>query len=238
MFVGGLRALLLQSLHPLAMAGVADHSDYRGDPWGRLQRTSTFLAVTTFGPAADAQRAVDRIRGIHQRVREPLRTAAHTTLPTRTCWNGCTSPRSTASCLPTGSTERARWTRVVATDTWPTPPASRWLSAYPTRREASANCTTSSRTFAPSCAAPLPHGMPPDFCYSLPRCRSRRGFRTGCWPLRRGDAAGMGANAVAAALLSACRGHCDPDGGARGGRWHPLGHDGMSTRWGRVATPR
>lgn len=69
MFVGGLRALLLQSLHPLAMAGVADHSDYRGDPWGRLQRTSTFLAVTTFGPATDAARAVDRVRGIHQRVR-------------------------------------------------------------------------------------------------------------------------------------------------------------------------
>ncbi|MGX9791877.1 oxygenase MpaB family protein [Mycobacterium sp. MMS18-G62] len=69
MFVGGLRALLLQSLHPLAMAGVAGHSDYRGDPWGRLQRTSTFLAVTTFGPADDAQRAVDRVRGIHRRVR-------------------------------------------------------------------------------------------------------------------------------------------------------------------------
>jgi uncharacterized protein (DUF2236 family) len=68
MFVGGLRALLLQSLHPLAMAGVAEHSDYRGDPWGRLQRTSTFLAVTTFGTAADAQRAVDRVRGIHRRV--------------------------------------------------------------------------------------------------------------------------------------------------------------------------
>ena len=68
MFVGGLRALLLQSLHPLAMAGVADHSDYRGDPWGRLARTSTFLAVTTFGTATDAQRAVDRVRGIHTRV--------------------------------------------------------------------------------------------------------------------------------------------------------------------------
>jgi len=68
MFVGGLRALLLQSLHPLAMAGVAEHSDYRGDPWGRLQRTSTFLAVTTYGPADDAQHAVDRVRGIHQRV--------------------------------------------------------------------------------------------------------------------------------------------------------------------------
>ena len=68
MFVGGLRALLLQSLHPLAMAGVAEHSDYRGDPWGRLQRTSAFLAVTTFGPADDAQRAVDKVRGIHRRV--------------------------------------------------------------------------------------------------------------------------------------------------------------------------
>jgi uncharacterized protein (DUF2236 family) len=69
MFVGGLRALLLQSLHPLAMAGVAGHSDYKGDPWGRLQRTSTFLAVTTFGTATDAQRAVDKVRGIHRRVR-------------------------------------------------------------------------------------------------------------------------------------------------------------------------
>jgi uncharacterized protein (DUF2236 family) len=68
MFVGGLRALLLQSLHPLAMAGVAEHSDYRGDPWGRLQRTSAFLAVTTFGTATDAQRAVDKVRGIHRRV--------------------------------------------------------------------------------------------------------------------------------------------------------------------------
>lgn len=68
MFVGGLRALLLQSLHPLAMAGVAEHSDYRGDPWGRLQRTSTFLATTTFGCAADAQGAVDHVRRIHRYV--------------------------------------------------------------------------------------------------------------------------------------------------------------------------
>src|SRR3954468_11467774 len=68
MFVGGLRALLLQSLHPLAMAGVADHSDFRADPWGRLQRTAMFLAVTTFGTAGDAQRAVDKVRGIHRRV--------------------------------------------------------------------------------------------------------------------------------------------------------------------------
>jgi uncharacterized protein (DUF2236 family) len=68
MFVGGLRALLLQSLHPLAMAGVAAHSGYRGDPWGRLQRTGHFLAVTTFGSAADAENMVARIRQIHTRV--------------------------------------------------------------------------------------------------------------------------------------------------------------------------
>lgn len=69
MWVGGLRALLLQSLHPLAMAGVAGHSGYRGDPWGRLERTSTFLAFTTFGAADDAQAMVDRIRAVHDRVR-------------------------------------------------------------------------------------------------------------------------------------------------------------------------
>lgn len=69
MFVGGLRALLLQSLHPQAMAAVAGHSGYRGDPWGRLQRTSTFLAVTTFGTAEDAERVVGHVREVHERVR-------------------------------------------------------------------------------------------------------------------------------------------------------------------------
>jgi uncharacterized protein (DUF2236 family) len=69
MFVGGLRALLLQSLHPLAMAGVALHSDYRHDPWGRLQRTADFLAATTYGPAEQAEAACRRVRAVHQRVR-------------------------------------------------------------------------------------------------------------------------------------------------------------------------
>ncbi len=68
MFVGGLRALLFQSLHPLAMAGVAQHSDYRRDPWGRLQRTADFLAATTFGPASQAQRAVDTVHRVHRHV--------------------------------------------------------------------------------------------------------------------------------------------------------------------------
>lgn len=68
MFVGGLRALLLQSLHPLAMAGVAEHSDYRSDPWRRLQRTADFLAATTYGPVEEAERAVARVKSVHERV--------------------------------------------------------------------------------------------------------------------------------------------------------------------------
>lgn len=69
MFVGGIRALLLQSMHPLAMAAVDAHSGFRGDPWGRLQRTSTFLAETTFGTIEDADRAVAVVRAVHERVR-------------------------------------------------------------------------------------------------------------------------------------------------------------------------
>jgi len=65
MFVGGLAALLLQSWHPRAMAAVAAHSGYRGDPWGRLQRTSAFLAVTAFGTADHAGQATRAVRQIH-----------------------------------------------------------------------------------------------------------------------------------------------------------------------------
>lgn len=68
MFVGGLAALLLQSLHPRAMAAVAGHSGYRSDPWGRLQRTATFLATTTFGTVADAEQAVAVVRAVHARI--------------------------------------------------------------------------------------------------------------------------------------------------------------------------
>jgi uncharacterized protein (DUF2236 family) len=69
MLVGGLRALFLQVLHPLAMAGVADHSAYREDPLGRLARTGRFVAATTYGTSAEAARAVATVRAIHERVR-------------------------------------------------------------------------------------------------------------------------------------------------------------------------
>ena len=65
MFVGGIRALLLQSLHPRAMAAVSQHSGFRGDPWGRLQRTSAFLATTTYGSIQAAERLIGAINRIH-----------------------------------------------------------------------------------------------------------------------------------------------------------------------------
>jgi len=67
--VGGLRSLIIQSLHPLAMAGVADFSDYRRRPLVRLQRTSAYVAATTFGTTDQAHDAAARVRRIHKRVR-------------------------------------------------------------------------------------------------------------------------------------------------------------------------
>jgi len=69
MFPAGVTALLMQMLHPMAMAGVAGHSGYKGDPWGRLQRTSNYLATTTFGTVEDAEQMIGHVRGIHERVR-------------------------------------------------------------------------------------------------------------------------------------------------------------------------
>jgi uncharacterized protein (DUF2236 family) len=66
--VAGLRALMIQALHPLAMAGVDQHSDWRADPVGRLAATSAYLANITYGERAVAQRAAARVRRIHERV--------------------------------------------------------------------------------------------------------------------------------------------------------------------------
>jgi uncharacterized protein (DUF2236 family) len=67
--VAGLRALLVQALHPLAMAGVDQHSDWRRDPVGRLAATSSYLATVSFGDRAAAGRAAARVRRIHEHVR-------------------------------------------------------------------------------------------------------------------------------------------------------------------------
>ncbi|TWI50869.1 uncharacterized protein (DUF2236 family) [Pseudomonas duriflava] len=69
MLIGGIAALLLQMLHPLALAGVWDHSRFREDMLGRLRRTGQFIAATTFGSRADADRLIDKVRVIHTQVR-------------------------------------------------------------------------------------------------------------------------------------------------------------------------
>jgi uncharacterized protein (DUF2236 family) len=69
MLIGGLCALLLQTLHPLAMAGIADHSNYREDPLGRLGRTGSFVTGTTYGSTETAERLIRLVKRIHRKVR-------------------------------------------------------------------------------------------------------------------------------------------------------------------------
>ena len=72
MMVGGVAALLLQMLHPAVLAGVWDHSSFRGDMLGRLRRTARFIAVTTYGSCDEAEAAIADVRAIHARVRGTL----------------------------------------------------------------------------------------------------------------------------------------------------------------------
>lgn len=67
--VGAMRAVLIQALHPLAMAGVDQHSDWRRDPVGRLAATSAYEATITYGDRATASRAASRVRAVHEHVR-------------------------------------------------------------------------------------------------------------------------------------------------------------------------
>lgn len=65
MLAGGFGALMLQSLHPLAMAGVAEYSDYREDPLGRLSKTARYVTMTSFGPTHEAEAAIAKVRRAH-----------------------------------------------------------------------------------------------------------------------------------------------------------------------------
>ncbi|HEY8482890.1 MAG TPA: oxygenase MpaB family protein [Spirillospora sp.] len=69
MWVGGVRSLMLQALHPKAMWGVWQNSTFREDPFGRLQRTSDFVGVGTFGSPEEAEKAAYRVREIHRSLR-------------------------------------------------------------------------------------------------------------------------------------------------------------------------
>lgn len=68
MWIAGIRALYLQALHPRAVRGVAQNSDFRRDAWGRLLRTASFVGRITYGTTPAAEQAGARIRGIHRRL--------------------------------------------------------------------------------------------------------------------------------------------------------------------------
>jgi uncharacterized protein (DUF2236 family) len=68
MIVGGVAALMVQSLHPLAMAGVAEHSDYREAPLRRLSRTASFIGATTFASTPVSEGVIRTVKGVHRRV--------------------------------------------------------------------------------------------------------------------------------------------------------------------------
>ncbi|MGB7406213.1 MAG: oxygenase MpaB family protein, partial [Pacificimonas sp.] len=72
MMIGGVSALFLQMLHPGALGGVWDHSDFRKDMLGRLRRTARFIGVTTFGQLDDAEAAIARVRQVHDYVKGTL----------------------------------------------------------------------------------------------------------------------------------------------------------------------
>jgi uncharacterized protein (DUF2236 family) len=69
LWIAGIRALLLQAVHPAAMAGMLQHSDFRADPWGRLRRTADYVGVVTFGSNAEVEAIGRRVRGLHAKVR-------------------------------------------------------------------------------------------------------------------------------------------------------------------------
>ncbi len=68
MMAGGICALMMQTLHPQALAGVWDYSNFREDIIGRLRRTTSFVAATTYAPSGAAQKLIDRVQAIHRRV--------------------------------------------------------------------------------------------------------------------------------------------------------------------------
>ena len=69
MLIGGMRALIVQALHPLAMAGVFEHSDFRERPLHRLKVTAEYVATTTYADTATAEHAGARVRAVHRHIR-------------------------------------------------------------------------------------------------------------------------------------------------------------------------
>lgn len=98
--VGGMRALMIQALHPLAMAGVAQHSDYQRRGLERLRRTAYYVTATAFGDTATAHAAAQRVRRVHRRIRgiDPVTGKSYSAAdPDIQIWVHCTEWHSLLS---------------------------------------------------------------------------------------------------------------------------------------------
>jgi uncharacterized protein (DUF2236 family) len=97
MLIGGIRALLIQTLHPLAMAGVAQHSDYRTRGLYRLRRTTQYVLTVTYGDTRSAQAAGEQVQRVHRQISgiDPVTGKAYTaTDPDTLLWVHCTEVHS------------------------------------------------------------------------------------------------------------------------------------------------
>jgi uncharacterized protein (DUF2236 family) len=97
LLVGGLRALIIQSLNPLAMAGIDQHSDYLRRPLSRLRRTAEYVATVVYGDTGTAERASAMVRRIHTRVRgiDPITGSPYSAEDTETkLWVHCVEVHS------------------------------------------------------------------------------------------------------------------------------------------------
>ncbi len=97
LLVGGLRGLIIQSLNPLAMAGIDQHSDYLARPLSRLRRTAEYVATVVYGDTATAERAGAMVRRIHSRVKgmDPITDSPYSAEDTETkIWVHCVEVHS------------------------------------------------------------------------------------------------------------------------------------------------
>jgi uncharacterized protein (DUF2236 family) len=145
MWVAGVRALYLQALHPLAIRGVAQNSDFRRDPWGRLMRTANYVGARTYGTTAEATSAGAKVRAVHRRLRgfDPdSETAFRIDDPDLLRWIHCaeiesylTVVRRAGLALSEGETDRyvaeqRRSAELVGLDPATVPDTAAGLSAY------------------------------------------------------------------------------------------------------------
>ena len=194
MLVGGFRALMLQAVHPLVMAGFDDNSLFRGDPWGRLQRTGEWVATVTFGSTESAERAGARLRGVHRRLAPGIEP--ETGLPYRVddpellLWVHCTEVESFLNAFRRsgGRLRRGDGDRYVERDARVRPPGRprpghRARHRSRDRRSTTAtsvrNCT-SRRSPGATCSGVSPRRCRAGSCW--PRRPARRGPAWSRWP--------------------------------------------------------